>query len=558
MVSVLYAETAIFCAIIIALIYNRTSDISDFSKSGNYFVNLLSFSLAFCLVDAAWGFEASEVIYMGVTAYKILTYAFHTMASVTVFIWFLFCLKYLGKPFSEKKVWKIIPIVLLLIELSLIFSNLFLDNVFIVTFQHIYITKPCRLYLFILQFLNFFIMFCLSVFCTVKEKDIERKKFLRNAIYFSLVPFITGIMQFVFPDAPVYSLGFTLSSFAIYAFVITYEHTNLVAEYKNEKTKTEYQQKLRRNYAIISSLAGSYDYIGLIYLSSNRIKNIRVSGLFSKYISQGQEYIEPKSFDLIIKSIIPKRNIKQFLRHIDRKAVLDGLKNEERFLYDFIAEEEKKVIHYRIYFAYDSDDSQCVVVGIRNVGKEYSMLDKIKEQKEKIRNLEQQNEMTALMANIDGLTALLNKMSFIEKVERYITENSSINCALIFFDMDHFKSINDVFGHERGDAALREMAIKLKAMFRTDELIARMGGDEFCIFLPNISLSIVEKRIDQMNEKLIAVYEDDNATIKTSASIGCVYCKEQNLSYAELHNIADKAMYEVKNNGRNGNSIKVF
>ena len=213
--------------------------------------------------------------------------------------------------------------------------------------------------------------------------------------------------------------------------------------------------------------------------------------------------------------------------------------------------------HYRLNIAIDKDDSEHVLFGFKNMESEYVMRQEIENQKNYITNLEVQNQLAVMMASIDGLTGLLNKISFIEKVERYITDNTSVGCALLFFDMDHFKSINDIFGYEKGDEALREMSIKLKSMFRADELISRMGGDEFCIFLPHISLEIVKDRIDLMNEKLQAVYSDDNATIKTSASIGCVYCKEKNLSYVEMHTIADAAMYEVKERGRDGHEIKV-
>ena len=84
------------------------------------------------------------------------------------------------------------------------------------------------------------------------------------------------------------------------------------------------------------------------------------------------------------------------------------------------------------------------MIGIKNVDKEYNLRQEIENQKQYISNLEIQTEMAVLMASMDGLTGLLNKLTFIEKVERYVTEHTSVGSALIFFDMDHFKSINDV------------------------------------------------------------------------------------------------------------------
>lgn len=171
-----------------------------------------------------------------------------------------------------------------------------------------------------------------------------------------------------------------------------------------------------------------------------------------------------------------------------------------------------------------------------------------------------QNEkkLAVMMATIDGLTGLLNKLSFMGKVEDYIAENGSENCALIFFDMDHFKSINDIFGHQKGDFALREMSEKLKKMFRADELIGRMGGDEFCIFLPDVSNEIVENRIKYMNEQLRAVYRENDKEVKTSVSIGCVFCQKKNQTFIKLLSEADQTMYQVKKQGRDGHIIKTL
>lgn len=558
MVSVLYGECALFCAILLIFILFRTNSVIEYSISGKIFKILIICSIFFCGIDSLWGFIASQVFGENFLLFNVCSYLFHICASCISLVWYTFCLKYLGKKYSSAFSLRIIPFFLIAFELALIVSNLYFPNVFSIDENYVYHSEPLRSVLFTSQWLNFFIMFLCSFISYRSDKDAERRLYSKNAILFSLIPLGTGVMQFIFPDSPVYSLGYTLSVFTIYAYTINHENAILMIENQNQKNLEEYQKKLRRDVAVLSSISGKYEIILLIDDSDNNVNILNTTERVRRFLPEGKDVIQGVELDNFFEQTIREENLESFIKSVDREKISKACLNGQRVSIDYTAFIDNKDVQFRIYFAVDKENSNNFLIAIRNIDEEYYMRQEIEDQKKVISNLEMQNQMAFEIASMDGLTGLINKISFIEKVERYLAENSSENCALIFFDMDHFKKINDLFGHNTGDDALRDMARKLKSLFRSDELIARMGGDEFCIFLPLISLNLVKERIAQMNKTLIAEYSDENNKIRTSASIGCAYCESKDVTYVEMHSEADKAMYEVKRQGRNSSLIKVI
>lgn len=558
MVSALYGEGALFCAIFLILMLFRTNSIKEFSQSGKNFKFLLISSIFFCLIDGFWGLIGSQTFGLRIKLFTVFSYLFHIGASVIAFIWFHFSRRYLGKRVAEKVYLRIIPYFLLALELAVILLNPFTNKVFYITEDGTYVTDSLRIVLFALQFLNYLTILIVSVYYYCKNNGYVRRFYSSSLIVITMISFLTGIGQFLLLDSPVYSFGFATSAFIIFAYIIIHENNTLMLEYQEKKNQEEYQAKLKQDFSVLSCISGYYELLGIIDVSDENILIMNASDKITSIFPMETTLVDGHELDKFFHAILEPEDIQTIIKNLGREHAVDKLMKLQRMTFDMPAKlNGKKECKIRIYLAMNKDNINHVVLGIRDVTAETNMEEQIAEQKRIITNLEAQNEMSKIMASTDGLTGLSNKIAFIEKVESYLAHNSSENCALIFFDMDHFKKINDLFGHETGDQALREMAKKLKSLFRSDEMIARMGGDEFCIFLPLISKHIVEERIAQMNKTLIAEYSDENNKIKTSASIGCVYTESKDKTYVEMHSIADKAMYEVKRKGRNGNIIKV-
>lgn len=151
----------------------------------------------------------------------------------------------------------------------------------------------------------------------------------------------------------------------------------------------------------------------------------------------------------------------------------------------------------------------------------------------------------------DLLTGLLNKNTFEKEVREYVEKNSTENACFIFLDMDHFKDINDQFGHSVGDQVIKETARKVQLLFANFDLVGRFGGDEFCVFVKEIPRETLIDRLKFAVKKMEAEYPYEGGVVKLSASIGAAYSKKEHAGYKELLDIADAAAYRAKDNGRN-------
>jgi diguanylate cyclase (GGDEF)-like protein len=158
------------------------------------------------------------------------------------------------------------------------------------------------------------------------------------------------------------------------------------------------------------------------------------------------------------------------------------------------------------------------------------------------------------ISTTDVLTGLYNRFQFekIIKSKMAAAVRYNHNMALLFIDLDHFKTINDTFGHGVGDLLLKDVTSRLIKNTRLDDFIARIGGDEFIIILGHIENyqvagDICQKLIDEISKN----YLINGIDIKISASIGLTCYPEQNGDSATVIQNADIAMYAAKEMGRN-------
>ena len=157
------------------------------------------------------------------------------------------------------------------------------------------------------------------------------------------------------------------------------------------------------------------------------------------------------------------------------------------------------------------------------------------------------------MAHTDPLTQTNNRSSFDSTLTREITlSKRTLNpLSVLFFDIDHFKHINDTYGHECGDTVLKDIAQCIKETIRNSDMIFRYGGEEFVILLGDtdvVGARITAEKIRQAVEKYTLAYGME--IIKLTASIG-VSTLRANDSIQSLVKRADDAMYQAKSNGRN-------
>lgn len=162
------------------------------------------------------------------------------------------------------------------------------------------------------------------------------------------------------------------------------------------------------------------------------------------------------------------------------------------------------------------------------------------------------------LARTDSLTGAMNGRCFYELAEREMDRAARYGrpFTLAYLDLDHFKCVNDRFGHAAGDDALRAVAQHLAANVRRTDAVARLGGDEFGILLPETDPDHAQAVLSKLREAVNAAMREHGWPI--TVSIGALTCAAPPASTDALVKLADDLMYEVKRDGRDAVRYAVF
>lgn len=163
------------------------------------------------------------------------------------------------------------------------------------------------------------------------------------------------------------------------------------------------------------------------------------------------------------------------------------------------------------------------------------------------------NKKLNFMARYDALTALLNRRVFMEDLQYRIREKEPF--GLIMFDMDNFKRINDVYGHNEGDAVLKEMAARAGALVDDIFEVYRLAGDEFVAIVQSGQAEVIDSYAMKILDTFKIPYQIAGGEQYLASSIGIAMYPKDGKNSTEVIAAADHAMYEVKKNGKNSRAF---
>lgn len=287
------------------------------------------------------------------------------------------------------------------------------------------------------------------------------------------------------------------------------------------------QEKERKRYEIIEELSDNifftYDVANDVFEASSKI--LRSIGTRTR--------LENAIENLTYGDILDHRDIPAFIG-----ALSNALSGQRKNTFDArVINNRGDSVWHRIKFSvvFDENDNAVQFVG--------NLTDIDKEKKEKNRLIAQ--------AETDQLTGFLNKLSTTLKVNELIKEDDEEG-AFFIFDIDDFKKLNDTYGHRVGDIFLKEFTKKLSLSFRTSDVLGRVGGEEFVLYLSGVgdNKHYLEEKAVQIQSICNSIRLDAAPEDEFSCSIGISRFPSDGKTYTELYEKADKAMYYVKNHGK--------
>ncbi|GHF99024.1 sensor domain-containing diguanylate cyclase [Thalassotalea marina] len=251
-----------------------------------------------------------------------------------------------------------------------------------------------------------------------------------------------------------------------------------------------------------------------------------------------------KLFGLPAKEIIGKKeteilpdDVAEHFYQSDKKVFETGKRQR---IEETVIDDDGNLHHYlSVKIPFKKEGQEPVLIGFST---EVTELFKLKEEFKK-------------QANTDPLTGLYNRRYFVEHAEREFkrAQRNGQPLAVISLDIDHFKNINDKYGHPVGDQVLIEVSKNLLPNLRSEDVLARIGGEEFAIVLPETDLdkaTVIAERIRRQQEE-ICLTGNWSGEIKVFVSVGVAVKESSDSDFDSLFSRSDQALYNAKNNGRN-------
>lgn len=170
------------------------------------------------------------------------------------------------------------------------------------------------------------------------------------------------------------------------------------------------------------------------------------------------------------------------------------------------------------------------------------------------RRMQAHNQELKRLASHDALTGLMNAGAFHAACESIIrlSQRHRSPFAVLFIDLDHFKKVNDTHGHAVGDEVLRTAARTLRSGIRHSDVLGRIGGEEFCLLLPQTGAAGALKLAETLRQAVEACRPEAGGTVlQVTASVGVSACEAGRAAWPAIQKDADEAMYRAKQAGRN-------
>ncbi|MCL2123511.1 MAG: diguanylate cyclase [Desulfovibrionaceae bacterium] len=277
-----------------------------------------------------------------------------------------------------------------------------------------------------------------------------------------------------------------------------------------------------------------------IFIKDENLQFVFVNKAYEKMFNTKMKYILGKTV-LDLEYLAEEHRI--FYQNEDMELMRSG--KTKHHVFDYLYKE--KEMHTCLYWSsgfVQKDGDRGLIGVIVDINKQSK---KIHALRKRMRIIDSEKKEIAKKNKIDALTRLYTRGTFDEALQKLASSSGGFSCILL--DVDHFKRVNDTFGHAAGDAVLRAFAAIVQKCSRKRDMACRYGGEEFVVLLPGSKLDVAIMAAERIRRGVLKhVHTPDGKRVTTSA--GCSeYIPGESAAFAVQR--ADKALYMAKQSGRN-------
>ena len=289
---------------------------------------------------------------------------------------------------------------------------------------------------------------------------------------------------------------------------------------------------LLEQFNIVNALSRDYANILSINITTRTVKPIKLGGFVPDHFNEN--YSQDSSYDTFITSYIEQRvysDDKAFMNEaIALDNVIEKLTESDEYSSSYRIEEDGEVHFYE--FKYMKLSADTVIIGVMNI--------------DKIVNDAKEKEKLIILSETDRMTGLLNRVCGELRIEESLKNGEG--GLLILLDVDNFKSINDTLGHDVGDKVIIKVASCLKSAFRENDIVFRLGGDEYSAYAPQVQdKKVANQIINRFIENLKDIVIEELGDKPITASIGATIIKSgEPADFGPNYKLVDSGVYESK------------
>lgn len=277
-----------------------------------------------------------------------------------------------------------------------------------------------------------------------------------------------------------------------------------------------------------------YDNIYEINLTENAPVGKKTCEYFESLTGKVLPYSE--TLPIIVKTQVKREYREGYRRMFSPENVLKEYENgKDHLQYDFL-------------FSSDGENYNWFRIDARLF---YSQEDRSVHMFVYHKNIDREKEQERI-ARTDQMTGFYNRITTEQKINEEILSGGGRSYALFVFDIDNFKQANDRFGHAFGDFCIQTFTAVIRQHFDRKDILGRIGGDEFAVFAFLQDREAVQQKARELSKSLSRICAKGDARWEMTASIGVVFSSEADTDFEALYKIADKMLYQAKENGRNG------